>query len=387
MKVLLVSHEFPPIGGGAGNAARHLSGCLGARGVDVTVLTSGFRNTPKDESVDGVRVIRVPAFRNEASQSTSLSLVAYAGNALFRSLRMDRPDVVHTFFGVPGGGVGYALKQALGTPYIISFRGKDVHGGKSESTGGISGGLKWVSRPVWRAADALIANSEGLADVARHVDTTVSVETIPNGVDTDRFSPAENQNRSPVTILFVGRLEPYKGLSTLLRAASVIKERASRPFEVRIVGDGSLRSTLESEAQQLGLNRDVSFEGWIDAHDIPQVYKEAEIFVLPSVVEGMPNGVLEAMASGLPTIASRVPGTEDLIEDGKNGLLCTPEDVGALTEALEMMVGNDVLRRQAGIAARRSAHSRSWDSVAEAYLQVYERVLTDNGFAGSEERS
>ena len=377
MNILLLTHEYPPIGGGGGNAARHLARCLQMLGIDVTILTSAFKGQPRDETVEGVRVTRVPALRRREAESSISSILAYAGSAFAKSLRLPRPDLVHAFFGVPGGAVGYALKQSLGLPYIVSFRGKDVHGGKSKDFGGITGALKMVSMPVWRAADALVANSEGLKEIAQKVDPEAVVDVIPNGVDSERFSPRRNPRpEGPIQILFVGRLEPYKGLDTLLAALAFVRQKATREFVIRIVGDGSLKAQLMTDAERFGVDGCVDFTGWVSPDEIPKIYQAADIFVLPSVVEGMPNGILESMATGLPSVASDVPGSEELIDNGKTGIIFPPGDVEALADALSSLVQDDASRTRMGQAARQSAARRSWDEVAERYVKIYNRTIT-----------
>jgi glycosyltransferase involved in cell wall biosynthesis len=314
--------------------------------------------------------------RTQTAESSILSILAYSGSALIKSLRLPRPDLIHAFFGVPGGAVGMALKGLLHTPYVISFRGKDVHGGKSRNFGGITGILKTVSVPAWEAADALVANSSGLRDIARAVAPLAKVEVIPNGVDARRFTPPQvPRAEGPIRILFVGRLEPYKGVDTLLNALAALKQQATKPFSLRIAGDGSLKAQLIADAQRMELGDSVEFMGWISADQIPQVYQSSDIFVLPSVVEGMPNGVLESMSTGLPSIASRVPGTEELITDGETGITFNPGDVESMTAALKSLIEDDEARARMGNAARMAAIERSWEKVAAQYAKIYERVL------------
>ena len=375
MRVLLLNHEYPPIGGGGGNAARHLATCLVEQGHAVTVLTSSFRDLPSHEVQSGVEVVRVPALRTRDAESSVSSILAYTISATLAAHRLPRPDIVHAFFGVPGGAIAFALRQTKALPYLVSFRGKDVHGGRSRDLGGITGILKAVSMPVWRAADALVANSEGLREVASLVDSGVEVEVIPNGVDTVRFSPSDTHGEGPVRLLYVGRLEPYKGLNCLLDA--LIRVRGTeKNFLLKIVGDGSLRSQLTAEAERAGLSDVITFLGWVSPDRIPGIYRDADVFVLPSLVEGMPNGVLESMASGLPAIASSVPGTEELIESGTTGITFPPGDSGRLADALIQLMSKNQTRTKMGSAARKAALTRGWDRVAEQYVTLYERLLS-----------
>src|SRR5690606_20106659 len=126
------------------------------------------------------------------------------------------------------------------------------------------------------------------------------------------------------------RLEPYKGYSYLIEAMSTIPA-SERPLAV-VAGDGPERQRLESQAATAGVQDDVRFLG--NRSDIPRLLAAADIFVLPSLWEGLPLAVLEAMASGLPPVVTRVGGNAEIIEDGKSGLLVPPADTQALAESL-----------------------------------------------------
>lgn len=375
MHILLLNHEYPPIGGGGANASRHIAEELVSVGIRVSVLTAAFTDTPPEEIVDGVHVYRVPAFRHDAARSTFPGILAYTVISFLKSFQLPRPDLVHAFFGIPGGAVATALSACLDVPYIVSFRGKDVHGGMSRDFGGIRGMMRTVSLPIWRSANALVANSDGLRQIAESVDPTVSVEVIPNGVDTDRFRPTTRPRSTVPQLLFVGRLEPYKGVDTFLEALTKLNVSGCSNFSARIVGDGSLKADLIGMAKKAGLGQQVEFSGWVDSAEIPAVYQSADIFVLPSVVEGMPNGVLEAMATGLPCVASRVPGTEELIDPGTTGFTFEPGDASGLAEAIRGLLSDEDLGSRAGAAARTAAVNRSWASVAQSYENLYESVV------------
>jgi glycosyltransferase involved in cell wall biosynthesis len=267
----------------------------------------------------------------EATGVEILSYVATATPFALSHIARDRPDLIHAYFGLPGGGIARALRALTGVPYIISFRGRDVHGGRDREAGGIRGVMRLASCVAWRGASALIANSQGLRDIARNVLPGAGVSVIPNGVDMDRFTPTgPRPDGGPFRVLCVGRLEPYKGLSDLLEAVGASPDPVARQVHLDIVGDGTLRHALPDEARGLGLMDRVCFHGNLPPEAMPAAYRKAHLFVLPSYVEGMPNVILEAMASGLPVIATRIPGSEELVEDGVTGLLVAGRPAGRL---------------------------------------------------------
>ena len=365
MNVLLFNHEYPPVGGGAASATAYLSRELAALGANITVVTTAYQNQPAREQRDGYHIVRVPALRKNALESRPHEIASYLCSAFAYGM-FRRPDLVHAFFGVPAGLLGYAFKKLRGLPYIISFRGRDVHGGKN----GISGLLRTLSLPVWRQADACIANSVGLRDIALRVAPGLDIGVIPNGIDTRRFTPAPPAVRDPVRLLYVGRLEPYKGLEDLFHALHGLSNVPA--YHLRVVGDGSLRRQLPELTQRLGLP--VTFDGPVPGEAMPDIYRSADLFVLPSIIEGMPNVVLEAMASGLPVIATRIPGSEELVAHERTGYLVPPQSPAHLSDAIAHLLKNPALRTDMGIAARRDAEQRAWPRVAEAYLDIYRRI-------------
>tara|TARA_B100001123_G_scaffold374234_1_gene439371 strand:- start:2381 stop:3532 length:1152 start_codon:yes stop_codon:yes gene_type:complete len=379
MKILVINHEFPPIGGGAGNASKHIATELALKGLDITFLTTAFGELPRQEVVDGYNLVRVPAFRSITLEANPAEIISFSASAFVSSLQRitgNPPDLVHAYFGIPGGAIACALKTLTNLPYVISFRGRDVHGGKALDSEGIGGLFKAISRPIWRVADALVANSEGLKSIAHRVEPTVEIEVIPNGIDTNRFQPRkEDRKGDTVRILFVGRLEPYKGLDHLIEAIALIKPRLTCGLAVDIVGDGSLRDELPEQIRKLDVNQEVHLKGGVSPDRIPSEFQQADIFVLPSIVEGMPNVVLEAMASGLPVVTTEIPGSQELVLNGQTGFLVPHSSPTELGKALLNLVENKSKRVQMGRNGRHVAESRSWGNVAEAYLKTFERVL------------
>jgi len=199
------------------------------------------------------------------------------------------------------------LKQIHGIPYIVSLRGGDVPGFRPYDF--------WLYHRIavpflhiiWHGAAAVVANSKGLRDLATAFDSTVEIEIIPNGVDEARFWMPERRWSSP-RILSVGRIVHQKGLDLALGALAGLKHL---PWDWRIAGDGPDLPHLEARLIHEGLQERVRFLGWRRADELVQEYQTASMFVFPSRHEGMPNALLEAMASGLPVIASRIAGTRN----------------------------------------------------------------------------
>lgn len=201
-----------------------------------------------------------------------------------------------------------------------------------------------------------------------------AMAVIPNGVDTQRFFPAEAAPREgrPLVIGTVGNLTTVKNHALLVRACRELRSRGLA-VQVRVAGEGPLRTDLQTLIAQLGL-RD-AFELCGHVSDVPAFLRQLDVFVLPSSSEAHPNALLEAMASGLPCAATSVGGVGQVLQDGACGLLVEKEDVLALTEALEALCRRPQLRRELSVAARRRVcHEYGMEKMAAAYAGLYASV-------------
>ena len=377
MRVLLLTYEYPPLGGGAGVAAWHMTHALADRGVVYHVITAaaGGRE-PAPLPHRNVRVHRIPVGGPDAHYQSSRSLFMYSWLALlagFRATRRERFDLCHAFFSIPSGVSALALSWRL--PYVVSLRGSDVPGfnPRFESLHRIAGP---VNRLVCHRARAVTAVSRDLAAMAESVVHAGDITVISNGVDTLRFRPSggHEARANSLTAISVGRLITRKGFPDLLRAwAHVVESRAA--CLLRIVGDGPERSTLEKIINDLGIGDSVELTGRMSWEAMPDVLRAADVFVLPSHNEGMSNALLEAMATGLPVVSTNVGGAGQLLGDHPN-LIVRRGDVGALARVLGQLLDDQGRRECLGRAMRRKAESLSWHAVADHYLRLYQDVMS-----------
>ena len=214
---------------------------------------------------------------------------------------------------------------------------------------------------------------------------TRRVVRICNGVDVARFRPAAGGERDGLTgspfddprlVVFgtVGRLQPVKNQSGLIAAFAQLVRNGADAARLMIVGDGPLRATLEAEVERCGLAGKVWFAG--ERADVPEVMRAMDVFVLPSVAEGISNTILEAMASGLPVVATRVGGNPELVIDGETGVLVPAGHVDALARGLAAYAGDSGLRADHGRAARQRAETGfSIETMVAAYNEMYQAGL------------
>jgi glycosyltransferase involved in cell wall biosynthesis len=375
MHILIVNSEYPPIGGGAGNASAHIARELVKLGQQVTVLTTRYSDLAKDEIVEGVRVLRLPSLRARADRSTTREQIAFLiSAALFGipAVLSLRPHATLAFFGAPSGAAAWFWSLFLPLPYIVCLRGGDVPGFRPYDFARQHRLLAPLLRRVWKRAKAVVANSQGLRDLAHKFDPKSPIAVIPNGVDLERFHVAQRRWQ-PARLLFVGRVVYQKGLDVLLQSLAGLKKM---DWTLEIVGDGPQRATLENLAGSLSISERISFSGWKQAGELVAAYARANLFAYPSRHEGMPNALLEAMASGLPAVATHIAGNEELVAHEETGLLTPSDDAAALQARLAELIGDTAARQRMGAAARERVAARySWQRVATEYFELIQQAV------------
>ena len=374
MKILMLNYEFPPIGGGAAKA--HL--CLlrqYARKDDlqVHVLTSAPKPGAVTETFSrNITIYKVGIHKKDLHYWRRAEVIEWLVKAGFhyrRLLRQNDYDLVHAFFGFPTGWLCY--RSAGKMPYIISLRGSDVPGrhARLQLDYKILGP---VFRAIWKKAAALVACSEGLKERALRFLPSVAIDVIPNGVESDRFYPAEAEQKPDVLrLLTVGRLSVVKRVEMLIDAVEIVHKEGYR-FRFTIVGGGALEPQLREIVRRKNLGDVIEITGRTEVEDMPQVYRRSDVFISASMQEGMSNAMLEAMASGLPIVTTRCEGLDELIAD--NGLIVEQAEAETIARAIKKLADDRQLCRQMALAARKRAEQFSWSRAAESYLALYERL-------------
>lgn len=384
MKILFLNYEYPPLGGGAANATRYILREFSRMpGVEVHLVTSGMGKEYEKEHIGGsVWVHRLPIGKDPGkihSQSVR-DLFMYSAKAWWFSSWLVRTakhegnpfDRTIAFFGIPCGALALWFKWRFGIPYVVSLRGSDVPG-YSEKYDRLYLFLAPFVRLVWKKALAVVPNSRGLAELAGKTAPRQAFEIIPNGVDTEEFRPDPARERDGYfRILSVSRLTPRKGIRFLVRAMKPLRERKEK-LELWIVGDGEEWPSLRALAKECGVSDKVKFFGAVPHEHLGRYYGLADVFCLPSQNEGMSNTVLEALAAGLPIVATVTGGTEELIRDGENGFFVAQQSPEDLTEKLGKLLADESLRVRMGEAGRKRAEEMNWESVAGQFLELCSR--------------
>jgi glycosyltransferase involved in cell wall biosynthesis len=297
-------------------------------------------------------------------------------DALFKKYR---PTIVHTHLG----GIVYAF--VLTMKYRTPVRVHTLHSVAAHEMGmGPSRRVRLLAFRFRVGSFVPVAIAE---EVARTFETLYNYPNpilIPNGVSIDAFSPDREVRQrvrrelevEPQTLVFVhvGRFAAVKNHEMLVAAFAQLVGQQPLPTELWLVGDGELRETVQHQVRALGIESRVRFLGV--RSDIPDLLRAADVFVFPSRWEGNPLSVMEAMAAGLPVVATAVGGVPELVEDGASGILVPNEDLHGLVAAMQRMAQNPDLREQMGHAARCRAVERfDIRQTVRAYEALYEEIL------------
>ena len=362
MKIAILVSFFPPTWlAGTEIATYYMAEYLAQRGHEVHVITSLDEGLPEESYEKGFYIHRLPRTK-----------IRFAGAFIFwadivRVIEKISPDIVHAQSlgtGVPA----LVSKKLLKIPYVVWGQGSDVYLPDWFT--------KLTSKTIIKNAGSAIALTEDMKRAMQAMyDRDIAI--VPNGIDLKEYIselPVQNVEGAEKRILFVGRLHPVKGVQYLLQAMQMVHEEVPGA-KLILVGDGEERESLEKLTDSLGIRECVEFVGGVPHEKIPDYMHHADVFVLPSLSEGFGIVNLEAMACGLPIVATRVGGIPDIIEDGTNGYLVDTMNQEQLAEALLKLLQDEKLRRDISGNNREKAKKYRWDAVAATLEGIYQKSV------------
>ena len=371
LRILRVANDvYPDVMGGLSIHVHEMSKLQAEWGHEVTVLTSdhGDRSRPRNEIQDGYEIRRCREVFNPLDNSIFPGLI--------QSLNRMAPnyDVVHAhshlFFST---NVAAAFRQLNDTPLVVTN-----HGLISQTA------PKWlqkvfiptVARFTLNSSDRILCYSETDERRLRErgIDTEISV--VHNGIDCEKFSPVDGTEDEGLQVLFVGRLKPGKGVDDLLMAFENVAEAFS-DATLKIVGDGPLKEDLVKLAKEKEIHPRVEFAGRIPNSEMPEIYTQSDVFVLPSKNEGLPRTVLEAMACRTPVVTSSLPQLEPVVDGA--GLIVESDSVEQFADYTSRLLADSSERERMGeIGRRKVKQSYSWNETVRKTSRVYSELLDDN---------
>jgi len=369
MKIVrVVGDIYPDVTGGLEIHAHEMSKMQAGFGHEVTVFTSNNGNLPDEESRDGYRIIRyrrlVKVFGNSISSDL---LTKLAGNR-------KKPDIIHAHSHLFLSTNLCALMRTTGSsPLVISNHG-----------------LMSASAPVWfnnlylrtigkwtlNRADKIICYTEGERDKIENLGISSNkIAIIHNGVNTALFTPrGSDRVTDKKQVLWVGRHVQGKGVGYLIEAFSLVKEKNPGTHLV-LVGDGPEKAAIQEKIRELHLDTSVTMIDYLDNAKLPGIYKDSDVFVLPSLMEGVPRTILEAMSCGVPVVTTNhLTHLVPVIEGA--GLMVPPRDPQGLSEAILTILSDPSVAERMGQRARaKIEQDYSWEDTVRKTLELYESVI------------
>jgi len=374
LRILVLSHELPPVGGGGGRVAQDICQGLVERGHEVRIITAHLKGLPREETIDGVRVFRLASGRHFPFRADLIEMAIYDLVAVASGLRMIRewqPDLIHAHFAVPAGAAAYVLSRLTGVPYVVTAHLGDVPGGVPEKT---ERWFRWIypfTAPIYRSAAKVVAVSDFTRQLAQ-AHYPVAIDVIPNGVDL-RGLPARVKNKNGAArIVFVGRFMHQKNPQHVVTALAALRDL---PWMCTMLGDGPLRQQVEMEIDRQGLEERFVLPGWVAPQDVLSWYAKSDILLLPSRSEGLPVVGVQALAMGLVLALSTAGGNVELVKNGENGFLFDPGDIDTLVSGLRILLGDRQRLLKASKYSLELAKRFDIELVVKQYEALFEQII------------
>ena len=367
MKIAITVPLFPPKWlAGTEIATYNIAKHLARKGHEVHVITSLDKGLPRESMENGFYVHRI-FWRN----IRFIGIMSFWAK-IFWCLKTIKPDIVHVQsvgMGIPG----LLAKTFLKKPFVVYGRGSEVY---LHSTF-----KNTLSKLVLKNAGDVIALTEDMKnEMQKFCDRDILV--IPNGIDLEVFKDLSRETArtrlkigaNASVILFIGRLHSVKGVRYLIKSIKIVKNK-NRDVRLFLVGDGEERIYLENLVKDLVLDDYVRFIGAVPNEEVPEYMVAADVFVLPSLSEGFPVVILEAMASGLAIITSRVGGLPEIIKNKENGFLVEPKNPEEIAERILLLLEDDALREEISRNNLKIVGEYTWESVVGRLERVYREHL------------
>jgi glycosyltransferase involved in cell wall biosynthesis len=374
IKILVISHEYPPIGGGGGRVIQDLCEGIASDSYNFYVLTAHWDDLPEFDELENLTIERIRSRRTQAYRADLLAMACFVWKSFWRALRIIKnwqPDIIHAHFAVPGGASAAAASLLTNTPYMITAHGGDVPGGTPEKT------KKWFrfilpfTRFIWKKAKKIITVSQQSRRLAQ-THYPVKIEVIPNGIDTTRYFHTSLEIHDPPCIIYIGRFSPEKN-------AQLVPKILSHLYDLRwkcvMVGDGPQMARVQTLIAENQLSDRIELPGWISPQEVDEALLKCDILLMPSLHEGMPMVGLQGLASGLALVMSDMGACPDMVNLEKNGFLIEAGDEKGYAHALRTLLSNPKKLLQYKKSSLQKAGEFDIKKVINSYKNAYQSIL------------
>ena len=378
MNIGIISEYFPKseeleIRGGAEARAFHIAKNL-AKNNEVTIITSREYGTKRNDEILGIKVFRVGKSREYSQSGSFIERFTFIKDAIKIGRQQDF-DIVEgaNFLSYP---VAWKIGEHLDMPKVITYH--DVWIGKWIKNIGISGIFgeileRYTLSKKW---DLIVANSNYTKENLKHIGLdSNNIITIHNGVDFEKYQNIKVEKFGVPTVCTISRLVKYKRVDDLIKAVKIIKKDIPN-IKLKIIGTGPEEANLKKLVSKRDLEENIEFLGFVENHDdIIRILKASHVFALPSIVEGFGIVVIEAMAAGIPYVASDIPPIVEATNNGIGGLLSEPVNSEDLALKIQELLRDESLRKTLMKDVNKHIKEYDWSIIAHEVESLYEKLI------------
>lgn len=376
-RVLILSTAYLPQIGGSELAIKNITDRLPEIEFDL-IASRSSKNIFQNERLGNVNIYRVGG--KIGLFSFLLPKIFFPISVFLKACELIRKngryDVIHAYQASQAAGGGWLLKWVYPRiPFLLTVQeGKDL-----SQQSWLMRLFRWL---IFRKIDMATAISNYLAEYVKRQNHKIPVRVIPNGVDLTKFLISNyqflNKNKEIKTIITVSRLVDKNGVGYLIDAFKILTtdhRLSTIDYRLVIIGDGPLMNSLRSKVEGLKLGDQVKFVGEISNEELPKYLEQADVFVRPSLSEGLGTAFLEAMAAGIPVIGTPVGGIPDFLKNGETGLFCKVGDPEDIADKIRVVLTDDNLRNKLVLNGHKLVEEKySWDRIAQEFNKLYETI-------------
>ncbi len=386
MRILMASHGYPPTVSGVTLVVQKVARAMVAKGHDVTVITGSDRVDRYESEDEGVRLIRVRSLRNPFWKEGPIPFIGRA--ELDRITAEFKPDILHLHEAALLALQFVRLGRRTGLPlvstcyYVPRFVSQYIGG---EQMGTVVEKIMW-RYSVWlfnqcdRVVFATLAHRKQFEEHGMNAPSTI----ISNGIDTQRYAMTDGQGEDVEyryhlpprpRVLFVGRLAKDKAIDVTIRAMRHVVDDLDA--HLLLVGRGDHQRHLEKLVSELDLQNHIHFLGFVPEQDLPGLYRAVDLFAIASVCEVQSLPTLQALATGVPVVAANALALPEIVLDGNDGFLISPEDEKGMAEAITRLLVNRELAAKMGQAGLAIAQLHANERTFEKYEALYQEIIQE----------